>query len=472
MWIAVGNLWKSPAPRSAAPAARALAWAATLALALTACADEQNAVDTAAVPTTGLASVPEGEVSAGPAAAGDDETLDLDADREALSGRWKRARWATSTDDKIAALETLGYVGGSREAGDRSDVTIHDQDRVHGGLNLLVSGHAPEALLMTMEGEIVHRWRCAYRTAVPDNEIGEMEKGLFRDFWRRAHLFENGDLLAIFEGHALIKLDADSKLLWTWKEPVHHDIEVDSRGHIWVLTRKAAIVPRINADEPILEDFIAELDADGHELRRVSVLAAFENSPFAGLLDEMKRDGDIQHTNTLELVDERLAARLPAVSVGDVLISCLFTNTIAVVSMETGHVVWALRNTWKWQHQPTVLDNGNIMLLDNKGGHPELGRSRVIEFDPLSEQFVWVYAGKPDDKFQTDTCGSCQRLPNGNTLITESDNGRALEVTAERDVVWEFLNPFRSGDDGQLVATLFEVVRLPPDFPTDWLDHD
>jgi hypothetical protein len=34
--------------------------------------------------------------------------------------------------------------------------------------------------------------------------------------------------------------------------------------------------------------------------------------------------------------------------------------------------------------------------------------------------------------------------------------------------VWEFVSPYRAGETGELVATLFEVVRLAPDFPTDW----
>ena len=33
-----------------------------------------------------------------------------------------------------------------------------------------------------------------------------------------------------------------------------------------------------------------------------------------------------------------------------------------------------------------------------------------------------------------------QRLPNGNTLITESDAGRVFEVTEGGDIVWEFVN--------------------------------
>ena len=66
------------------------------------------------------------------------------------------------------------------------------------------------------------------------------------------------------------------------------------------------------------------------------------------------------------------------------------------------------------------------------------------------------------------TCGTTQRLDNGNTLITESDFGRAFEVTSDGDIVWEFFNTFRAGEDQEFIATLMEVLRLPPDFPMDW----
>ena len=82
---------------------------------------------------------------------------------------------------------------------------------------------------------------------------------------------------------------------------------------------------------------------------------------------------------------------------------------------------------------------------------------------------VWQYLGTEREPFYSATCGSAQRLPNGNTLITESDNGRAFEITPENKIVWEFYNPHRAGDSAEYIATLFELLRLPPDFPTDWL---
>jgi len=38
--------------------------------------------------------------------------------------------------------------------------------------------------------------------------------------------------------------------------------------------------------------------------------------------------------------------------------------------------------------------------------------------------------------------GYAQRLPNGNTLITESSFGRFFEVTKQGEIVWEYVNPF------------------------------
>ena len=121
---------------------------------------------------------------------------------------------------------------------------------------------------------------------------------------------------------------------------------------------------------------------------------------------------------------------------------------------------------WAMPHQPTVLDNGNILLFDNRGHQ---GYSRVIELDPTDMSVEWTYAGDEPEDFYSRECGSNQRLPNGNTLITESDRGKALEVTPDGTVVWKFLNPMRAGDRLEYIATLFEVVRLPRDFPLDWL---
>src|SRR5690606_9440563 len=96
--------------------------------------------------------------------------------------------------------------------------------------------------------------------------------------------------------------------------------------------------------------------------------------------------------------------------------------------------------------------------------------STIYEFDVRTMEPVWEYLGTPDRPFLSRTCGTAHRLPNGNTLITASDAGHAFEVTPDKEFVWEFHSPHRAGAKQEFVATLFNVDRIAPDFPVDWID--
>ena len=43
---------------------------------------------------------------------------------------------------------------------------------------------------------------------------------------------------------------------------------------------------------------------------------------------------------------------------------------------------------------------------------------------------------------------SAQRLPNGNTFITEGGTGRLFEVTKDGELVWEYYSPYDGGGSG------------------------
>ncbi len=345
-----------------------------------------------------------------------------------------------------------------------------DPQAVSPGLNLLLSGHAAEAVLMDAHGEVLHRWRQPLRRLWPDlARDPEMAK---LEYWRRAWLYPNGDLLGIYEGLGIVKLDARSKVLWSRRGGFHHDLQVMPDGRIWVLDRDGKVIPRINSKEGVLEDFVTVLDDRGQIVSRYSILEAFERSRFASFLKSMEPSGDIFHTNTLEVLDGRFANRDPAFRKGNILLSVLKLDTLAILDPDRGEVVWARKGSWRRQHQPTFLDDGNLLLFDNRGAGE--GRSRVIEIDPETEEVRWQYGGTPGtpaDLLFSKTLGSCQRLPNGNTLITESENGRALEVTRAGKVVWELYNPHRAGEHKELVAVLFEVIRLPAGFPFRGLER-
>ena len=368
--------------------------------------------------------------------------------------------------EEIARLQAIGYAGAHFDAPAASGVTVHDADRSQAGLNLVVSGHAPEAALIDMDGKARHVWRLAYAD-VPEPIPPPHPR--HSGAWRRAYLYPNGDLLAIYEGLGLVKLNRDSEVLWYYAGRAHHDLEVLADGRIWVLTRQAHLLPRLDPERPILEDFATLLDADGNELRSISLIECFERSQWApvvtNLVGNLAGSGDVFHTNTLEVLDGSVAERAPAFAAGNLLISLLHGSRLAVVDPAAGEVVWSRRGPWRRQHQPGIVD-GRLMLFDNLG-HGNC--SRILELDPETLESQWEYAGDPPEAFVSFNCGAYQRLENGNTLIVESTQGRAFEVTRGGEIVWEYLNPHRGGEEGELIAVLFSVLRLPADFPLDWL---
>ncbi len=65
--------------------------------------------------------------------------------------------------------------------------------------------------------------------------------------------------------------------------------------------------------------------------------------------------------------------------------------------------------------------------------------------------------------------GINHRLPNGNTLIVESGNGRTFGVTPQKEIVWEFYNPHRAGENNELIAMLPQMIRIPGGALPNWL---
>ena len=355
----------------------------------------------------------------------------------------------------------MPYLQGYRPAAGRQGMVRQPRpDAVQPGLNLYVSGHAPEAVLIDPDGRPLHRWAYPLERFRPELYEGpEAERIRKLEYFRRARLLPSGHLLAIYEGLGLVKLDPDSGLLWGYRGGAHHDLDLAPDGTIWVLDREGRTIPRVDPDRGILEDLVTVLSPEGEVLRSLSILEAFERSDYRALLERMAPPPDVLHTNTLEILDGRLEGRHPAFRAGNVLLSVLELDAVAVLDPEAEEIVWALAGLWRKQHQPTILDNGRMLVFDNLGARDR--RSRVLELDPFTQRIAWRYA----EDLYSKTLGSCQRLANGNTLITESENGRAVEVAPDGSVVWEFLTPHRAGEEGDLVAVLFEMERLPEGLP-------
>ena len=175
----------------------------------------------------------------------------------------------------------------------------------------------------------------------------------------------------------------------------------------------------------------------------------------------------------------------------NVIISSRQASLLAIVARD-GSVVWrsarlqpsdALRKIGQiiGQHHAHFIPKGlpgagNLLVFDNGGasgygvgtsvaptgsGIFARANSRVLEIDPVTLALVWSYVAPA--QFYSSNISSAQRLPNGNTLITEGAPGRVFEVTADGTIVWEYMSPF-FGDGPRPSNAVYRAYRVPYDW--------
>ena len=284
------------------------------------------------------------------------------------------------------------------------------------------------------------------------------------------------------------------------------------KGNTLILSHKNLTNPKIS-DKPLLDDTIIEVTWDGEVIWEWVCSDHFSEMGFS---EEAKNTlarhpnmhkeigsgmGDWMHMNSMsalgpnkwhDIGDERF---LP-----DNIIWCgRQTNITAITDKKTGKIVWqvgpeftATRELRKLgqiigQHHAHMIPKGlpgegNILVFDNGGwagyGAPNPGSitgfnnalrdfSRVLEFDPVTLEVVWKYtpleagfAELADNyKFYSGYISSAQRLPNGNTMITEGANGRIFEITPEYEITWEYISPYFS--DNMATNLIYRAYRVP-----------
>jgi hypothetical protein len=342
-------------------------------------------------------------------------------------------------------------------------------------------------MLIDMNGNEVWKWRLPFHEAWPTVEhLDSVAKQEFTK-WRKAIAYPNGDLLAVYDGAGitpsglgLVKIDKNSNLLWKLSESAHHDVQIGADGNIYTLIygfRKDSITIKIKGYDdpaatgkldqyklkaPMLIDGIVILNTDGQEVNRIDVLDAILDSPWAWILTAATPNklGDYFHTNSIQPISEEIAAAFDFAEAGQILVSMRELSAIALLDPETKRAVWAMRGPWIGQHDAELLPNGNILIFDNRGDiSGKDGITRILEFDPVTQEIIWEYSGSEDAPLSNRIRGAQQRLPNGNTLITSSDQARLVEVTRENEIVWNYINPTRAGTENRMVPILMWGTR-------------
>jgi hypothetical protein len=185
-------------------------------------------------------------------------------------------------------------------------------------------------------------------------------------------------------------------------------------------------------------------------------------------------------------------------------------NIIFIIDYDTGNIVWRVGPDFSNKtiegknigqivgpHKAHMIPEGlpgagNILVFDNGGaagygkipGQPNKFRnySRVIEFNPVTMDIVWEYENKKTEKanliflffwkfirwgkhhhFYSPYISSAQRLPNGNTLITEGYSKRVFEVNVEKEIVWDY---YRFSNKG----LFYRAYRIPPEWVPENID--
>jgi len=412
--------------------------------------------------------------------------------------------------DRLASLPYLSTVPSDPARRGESGVVVHDAGKAWEGVNLFTPRPEPEARLISMDGELLHTWR---------SEAGQPAPGaaVILDFlagWHHVEPLGDGRILAIVENRMILALDAGSRVLWTAEVPAHHDIAVAEPGEIYTLCARRVRDESTAGAYPILDEEITILSGSGKVERSISILDLLRRDErtkqvveefirarmTAYATDRMERfhagfrrshaaEGEAAIREHLERLDEVLAGTFAGDEVlalgtlrntpsdvihansieilghhpaglwnrGDLLVSLRNLSIIAVVDMS------GPRLSWIWgpgeidrQHQPSALPNGHVLVFDN--GVAER-RSRVLEVDPAGGKIVWTYEGTPKGSFFSPIRGGAEGLPNGDVLVTDSEQGKIFELTRGGEIVWEYLSPEKETPPGARVA-IYRMTRL------------
>lgn len=361
--------------------------------------------------------------------------------------------------EELKSLPYLSWTSYEVENG-QSGVIKYDKEKSFYGYNLYTDD-VTNAYLMDMTGRVIHIWRFP------------PQKGL----WEYVRLLNRGDIIALCVGKYLVKLDRNSKVIWERKMGANHDIEVLEDGTFLVPAYKP---PVLYNGRRVIFDAIFHVSKDGNilsewwtykylnklqKLHLPSALDKKENTKFKAKKDTSAIYG-YYHLNTIQtLPDTPLGKKDKRFQKGNWLICLRNEDLICILDKNTKKILWSWGpGELDWPHTPTMLDNGNILIFDNRK-HGLY--SRVIEINPISGKILWQYKANPPEKFFSEFRGSNQRLPNGNTLITESENGRVFEVTANGEIVWEFINP--EVNDGKR-RQIYRMLRVRKEKIESWLD--
>jgi hypothetical protein len=366
----------------------------------------------------------------------------------APSGSASHASSAPSPDatpsmdqERLERLRSLGYLDttGLAKLGAGAGAQVFDAKLVSPGYTLVVFAGTCTCQLLSLSGEVVRSWK---------------DEPCHR--WEHAELLPEGDLVVvgarldqdkvadpIQSGRYVMRLSWDGRVLWRLEINAHHDLSVMPDGKLLTLVLRRRRIPAIDPDNDVADDLVTMLSADGKVVESASLYDVLSSSkiPFrfqmaGGGGKEGHRLVDLFHTNTVRPASvPELAGRSPIYGKNTLLLTSRHQDELMVIDWPNRQLLWHWgRGVLSGPHEASLLENGNILVFDNGLSR---GWSRVLELNPLAPAKLVQFAPGSSGFFSR-VMGSCQRLPNGNTLIVDSEGGAAFELTPRGAPAWSY----------------------------------
>lgn len=305
-----------------------------------------------------------------------------------------------------------------------------------------------------------------------------------------AALKPNGNLVVVVEQPKYIEgippggntgtiaeLDWNSKVVWEYKNDLlHHDIMPLKSGNVvvslWEKTPPEVAqkikggVAGTELKGVIWSDNLVELNSKGEIVWNWHSFKHLD--PEQDVIGQLLPRLSWTHTNGIYYMDKN-----PIDGEEGYLISMRSISKVMIIRKRDGQIIWRSKEgLLDTQHDPTLLPNGNILVFDNgyyRAPQPfSVFGSRVVEIDPKENKIIWQFDGGKGVidkiKFFAPIVGGAQRLPNGNTLVTDGVRGHIFEVTYDGKLVWDFINPYQTEMTGLFPNNfLFKARRYSQD---------
>ncbi len=312
------------------------------------------------------------------------------------------------------------------------------------------------------------------------------------------YFLDNGNILGYADGREsnqagrAYEISIDNQLVWQGPANldgigVHHDVIRLSNGNTMALVSDDMMLPIPDGDWPIeidqiiwRGDRIVEWDPDGNEIWSWSCFDYFSTDDwdyFNLLMSFGLGFYDWTHSNAIWFDEESESLYL----------SVRYLNRITKIDYQSGDVIWNMGEItpsgdadfghslgFSKQHSVKIIDNGHLMIFDNGNDlNPVVSRGLELSIEDadstLGVDVVWEYV--LPDTLSSAKMSDCDRLPNGNTLLTSTHSSYLVEVTPDSQKVWE-VEPYQefSTYRGERVAGLFPQlfsVLQPPIIESD-----